>query len=742
MPPRRNNKQPLSKIQRERCEKLWDAKYRELKEYYRKHGNYDGLTESKTRNTPLESLFKWMGRQRIRRSPNTRRSTSRVLTQREIDLLDKIRFDWRPCEKWDDNWEKMFLKLKKHKLVHGSFSISTAGKDNRRLLKWTYNQRESYKNGLLLSERQAKLEGIGFEWRLREPCALSHARAPSRNEQWRHMYDRLLSFREEFGHCLVPRLYEHDEALSNWVNTQRVRARRIPKYRKKLLDDIGFVWKVDYSDASKSLHQKHWEKMFEKLRAYRKRRGHCRVPIMFEDQELANWVQCQRRRFRSGHLLSNRKEKLDSIEFDWCMYNMHAGIEAQSESEDNLSFVECDDDNVSETSSQQRPAIDDVQVGSRLSVYWPLEHRYYDGVVDRKKKTGGDEVHVIYTDGDKGWVDLEKDEVKLIDGPAPDSVLSKRRKRKVPDVAVGSRISVYWSSEGQYYDGAVNSISKNQNKAFVLYDDGDEGWVNLETGEAELDDVACDDDDGDDGIPESATKRQKIEEVTIGSMITVYWPSEDQWYSGTVTRLNEAKKNEAFVLYSDGDKGWVNLDTDDWEFNGEDEDIVPESVPSGKRKHIADITAGTKISVYWSLEGQWYNGKVIRINKKNENEACILYDDGERGWVNLDTDDIKLRGDDETADDTTSPKAKKRRVRHNDNGSTASSSSENGEAAGICVGAKVSVGYCGRYRDATVRKIDRKSKPKTPHFLVYDGKNVQEWTDLGKRKHFLVSSSI
>lgn len=36
------------------------------------------------------------------------------------------------------------------------------------------------------------------------------------------MYQRLVLYKAEYGHCLVPRKYENDQKLSTWVETQRV----------------------------------------------------------------------------------------------------------------------------------------------------------------------------------------------------------------------------------------------------------------------------------------------------------------------------------------------------------------------------------------------------------------------------------------------------------------------------------------------------------------------------------------
>jgi hypothetical protein len=48
-------------------------------------------------------------------------------------------------------------------------------------------------NGKITPERIARLEGMGFEW------------DPQR-AQWNQMFEKLQQFKEEIGHCKVPKV--------------------------------------------------------------------------------------------------------------------------------------------------------------------------------------------------------------------------------------------------------------------------------------------------------------------------------------------------------------------------------------------------------------------------------------------------------------------------------------------------------------------------------------------------------
>jgi hypothetical protein len=75
------------------------------------------------------------------------------------------------------------------------------------------------------------------------------------------------------------------------------------------LDALGLEW--DSRDVA-------WEGMFEKLRDYRARFGHCNVREGWnEDPALGTWVKTQRRFRKGGTLSAERIQRLESIGFEW-----------------------------------------------------------------------------------------------------------------------------------------------------------------------------------------------------------------------------------------------------------------------------------------------------------------------------------------------------------------------------------------------------------------------------------------
>jgi hypothetical protein len=142
-----------------------------------------------------------------------------------------------------------------------------------------------------------------------------------------------------------------------------------------------------------------------------------------------------------------------------------------------------------------------VEVGSRVSVFWPEERRYYEGTMTRQRNKKNP-FFVEYDDGEKEWMDFREHRVRILD-KIPVNVehcelgeerpLKQRRidssglqtpscALRCGKVEVGTRISVWWSGDEAYFDGTVTRmrIDERSKKPFhVEYDDGDNEWIDL-----------------------------------------------------------------------------------------------------------------------------------------------------------------------------------------------------------------------------------------------------------------------
>lgn len=107
----------------------------------------------------------------------------------------------------------------------------------------------------LRQERVAKLEALGFVWKLRRgPRGSTSLKVVS----WNQRLEELKAFKKEHAHCLVPRRKAPYEELHAWVTTQRQGYRKymiakkegkpttgcngMSEERLTTLNELGFCW--------------------------------------------------------------------------------------------------------------------------------------------------------------------------------------------------------------------------------------------------------------------------------------------------------------------------------------------------------------------------------------------------------------------------------------------------------------------------------------------------------------------
>jgi hypothetical protein len=182
-------------------------------------------------------------------------------------------------------------------------------KQDKSLGMWVDTQRVVHTKNKMRQDRKELLDDIGFVWKA-DGIATTHVSGD--DKKWRNQYEKLVEFKHKNGHCLLPQKYKEDMSLGMWVNNQRGRPanNKLQIDRKKLLDEIDFVWRVD-NDAR-------WKKQYEQLVAFIRKNGDCLVPQGYEeDASLGKWVSKQRMNHASNIILTERKKLLDKIGFVW-----------------------------------------------------------------------------------------------------------------------------------------------------------------------------------------------------------------------------------------------------------------------------------------------------------------------------------------------------------------------------------------------------------------------------------------
>ena len=197
---------------------------------------------------------------------------------------------------------------------------------------------------------------------------------------------------------------------------------------------------------------------------------------------------------------------------------------------------------------------------------------------------------------------------------------------------VGTRITVYWSDDDQWYKGTVASRrdddDDDDHRFLIEYDDGDTAWMDASTSKwrsstkpgtfLKRDTVSM------------ARKQERIKKLHAGSRIAIWWPHEKEYFTGTLTRIlseNNSSRNKKtnrphHITYDDGDEELINLLH--YKFK-----TVPIKVDK--------LDVGSRVSVFFADEDRHYPGKVTKIQIDKAKPHCVEFDDTNKGreWLNL-----------------------------------------------------------------------------------------------------------
>ena len=285
----------------------WQGLYEQLRQFKKRHGHC--IVGSRSPQDAL--LGAWVQRQRDRAragqlSPHRRR------------LLDRIGFCWNNEQRHEDTWNRFVAKLAAFKKKSGHADVPCDWKGDRPLGLWLSNQRVLRHRGWLSQERIDRLDQLGIKWHAgldqNDPVASDLSWRLLLDRQWEEMFGHLRQFKKQHGHCRVTGDDGHDGRLWQWAKYQReyLRKHKLPAARRLRLDKMGFVWEDNY------VNQERWEKQLAKLVAYKKRFGHCDVPMKWpEDRGFAHWVSNQRCFRRKGRLSQDRIDRLDQVGISW-----------------------------------------------------------------------------------------------------------------------------------------------------------------------------------------------------------------------------------------------------------------------------------------------------------------------------------------------------------------------------------------------------------------------------------------
>ena len=290
----------------------WEARLQELKEYKEEHGHC---------NVPSKhpgGLGDWARDQRRAGKEGTGRLNP-VRTQ----ALEELGFRWGKAKR-SDRWEQRIQELKEFKKKNGHCNVPK--KHPGGLGIWVNNTRRAGKEGSrrldackaqqpeeLDSTKPSSSMKQGGTEQEQELTKLSLA------ARWETRLRDLKEFREENGHCNVPRT--HPGALGIWVKTQRKFGkegyRRLFAGRAQKLEELGFQWTTPSASASNRWVLQ-WESRLRELKEFKEKHGHCNVHNLYPGG-LGCWARKQRYAGKEGsqRLDAGQIQKLEELGFQW-----------------------------------------------------------------------------------------------------------------------------------------------------------------------------------------------------------------------------------------------------------------------------------------------------------------------------------------------------------------------------------------------------------------------------------------
>jgi hypothetical protein len=253
-------------------ETSWNKMYKKLIDFKQEYGH----TAVPRKCIKNKFLACWIVAQR-------RVFRNKGLSPKKIELLDAIHFDWDPLETY---WNKMYQKLIDFEQEYGHTAVPHEYIKDKPLSHWVKAQRQVFKRKALSQQKIELLNTILFDW---DPL----------ETYWNTMYQKLVTFRKQYGHANVPQEGEKNKHLVHWVRRQRkafkMKVKELSHKKIELLNIINFDW--DPLETYRNT-------MYQKLVDFKQEHGHTNVPARYvKDKSLGYWLHNQRNALRKKHYL-------------------------------------------------------------------------------------------------------------------------------------------------------------------------------------------------------------------------------------------------------------------------------------------------------------------------------------------------------------------------------------------------------------------------------------------------------
>lgn len=284
--------------------KRWDIKLNELKEYRENTGKWPS---SVSEDDETAMLGRWFLLQKSKLKSNKLNPEKRVKFLKIFD--EKVL-----------SWDEKLEATKRYIAENGdSPSATSTDPSVARLGRWCYYQKFNYQKGKLNLDRKKKFEEFILEKMDRDKTTRSN-----QEKVWNENYEALVKYIKQYQK--FPCTYSEDPSvarLGRWIDRQKVyikgkRGRILPHRKAKIEELISFISNISNTDSD-------WIEMYESVKGYYKENGVWpnRKSDNNDIAKMGRWCCTQRNRFKLGKISSERKAKLDELNFPWDLGKFH-----------------------------------------------------------------------------------------------------------------------------------------------------------------------------------------------------------------------------------------------------------------------------------------------------------------------------------------------------------------------------------------------------------------------------------
>jgi len=289
----------------------WEWMLTQVVEFRLRHGHEDlgshpaGLWLKEQRGLALTGKLSALKRQRLEECgialPKAEARRAKVMEAVEAVEVPKE----------DEAWERLYSRLDAWQERHGHCEVPRAWAADPELARWVQDLKRLRAQRRLTRAQETRLEALGF---------FQRRKGTPKTELWEERYAEMVAYQKEHGHTNVTK--GQNRVLGHWRDVQREFRRKgmLSADRIARLDEIGFEWEAPgrAGRSREEWHEELWKAKVQELAAFKKRFGHCHVPVLWqENQKLGEWAAAQRDRYREGRLEADRVTRLEELGFQW-----------------------------------------------------------------------------------------------------------------------------------------------------------------------------------------------------------------------------------------------------------------------------------------------------------------------------------------------------------------------------------------------------------------------------------------